>query len=47
MPDGPTADAYARCREINRAYGRTYFLATRLLPAYKRPHVHALYGFTR
>ncbi len=35
------------CREINRQYGRSYFLATRLLPASKRPHVHALYGFTR
>ena len=28
-------------------HGRTYYLATRLLPAWKRPHVHALYGFTR
>jgi len=49
--DGPTramlVDAYARCREINRCYGRSYYLATRLLPMHKRPHVHALYGFTR
>ena len=28
-------------------YGRTYFLATRLLPADRRPSVHALYGFAR
>jgi phytoene synthase len=39
--------SYARCRDLHRQHGRTYFLATRLLPAWKRPHVHALYGFTR
>ncbi|HEX5740014.1 MAG TPA: phytoene/squalene synthase family protein [Pilimelia sp.] len=39
--------AYARCRALHRRHGRTYYLATRLLPAWKRPHVHALYGFTR
>jgi len=41
------AEAYARSEAINRAHGRSYYLATRLLPAAKRPHVHALYGFTR
>jgi phytoene synthase len=41
------AEAYARSQAINRAHGRSYYLATRLLPAVKRPHVHALYGFTR
>jgi 15-cis-phytoene synthase len=39
--------AYDRCRDLHRQHGRTYFLATRLLPKWKRPHVHALYGFTR
>ncbi|MFF5172557.1 phytoene/squalene synthase family protein [Micromonospora sp. NPDC000089] len=39
--------AYARCRELHKHHGRTYYLATRLLPAWKRRHVHALYGFTR
>ncbi|TLW94921.1 phytoene/squalene synthase family protein [Saccharomonospora piscinae] len=39
--------AYARCRRLNAAHGRTYFLATRLLPASRRPAVHALYGFAR
>jgi len=39
--------AYARCRALHRRHGRTYYLATRLLPAAKRPHVHALYGFAR
>jgi phytoene synthase len=39
--------AYARCRDLHRVHGRTYYLATKLLPAWKRRHVHALYGFTR
>ncbi|MFC0005438.1 phytoene/squalene synthase family protein [Micromonospora siamensis] len=39
--------AYDRSRELHRRHGRTYYLATRLLPAWKRRHVHALYGFTR
>ncbi|MEU1127013.1 phytoene/squalene synthase family protein [Streptomyces sp. NPDC005899] len=39
--------AYAACRRLNARHGRTYFLATRLLPADRRPAVHALYGFAR
>ncbi|WP_446047999.1 phytoene/squalene synthase family protein, partial [Streptomyces olivaceus] len=39
--------AYGRCRALNARHGRTYFLATRLLPADRRPAVHALYGFAR
>jgi phytoene synthase len=39
--------AYASCRDLHRTHGRSYYLATRLLPAWKRRHVHALYGFTR
>jgi phytoene synthase len=41
------AAAYAHCRHLHRRHGRTYYLATRLLPAEQRRHVHALYGFTR
>src|SRR5690348_8250797 len=41
------AASYARCRALHRRHGRSYYLATRLLPAWKRRHVHALYGFTR
>jgi 15-cis-phytoene synthase len=41
------AAAYERCRRIHAAYGRSYYLATLMLPRWKRPHVHALYGFTR
>ncbi|MGC9669454.1 phytoene/squalene synthase family protein [Planosporangium sp. 12N6] len=43
----PLAASYERCRELHRRHGRSYYLATRLLPAWKRRHVHALYGFTR
>ena len=40
-------ESYARCRELNKAYGTTYYAATFLLPRAKRRHVHALYGFCR
>lgn len=39
--------SYGYCRQLNAAHGRTYFLATRLLPAGSRPAIHALYGFAR
>ncbi|MEB3372114.1 phytoene/squalene synthase family protein [Saccharopolyspora mangrovi] len=39
--------AYLRSRALNAQHGRTYFLATRLLPPSRRPAVHALYGFAR
>jgi phytoene synthase len=39
--------AYDACRILNARHGRTYFLATRLLPPQRRPAVHALYGFAR
>lgn len=44
---GPLRAAYTECRRINAHYGRTFFLATRLLPARARPAAHALYGFAR
>jgi phytoene synthase len=40
-------DSYRRCRQLNRRAGTTYYAATWLLPAVKRHHVHALYGFCR
>jgi phytoene synthase len=40
-------ESYARCRELNRRYGTTYYWSTALLPRVKRHHVHALYGFCR
>ena len=39
--------SYARCRQLNRRYGTTYYWSTHLLPVVKRHHVHALYGFCR
>lgn len=39
--------SYEACRRLNAEHGRTYYLATLLLPPHKRPHVHALYGFAR
>jgi phytoene synthase len=39
--------SYELCRQLHRRHGRTYYLATRLLPDWKRRHVHALYGFAR
>lgn len=39
--------SYLRCKELNKQYGKTYYLATLLLPPAKRPFVHALYGLAR
>jgi len=39
--------AYAQCRRLNAHHGKTFYLATLLLPADRRPAVHALYGFAR
>jgi 15-cis-phytoene synthase len=39
--------SYEACRRLNARHGRTYYLATLLLPPAKRPYVHALYGFAR
>ena len=39
--------SYERCRQLHKEYGRTYYLATLLLPPGKRPYVWALYGFAR
>ncbi len=38
---------YTACRALNATHGRTFYLATLLLPQAKRPYVHALYGFAR
>ena len=39
--------SYELCRQLNAEHGKTYYLATLLLPPAKRPYVHALYGFAR
>ncbi|MGI9198008.1 MAG: phytoene/squalene synthase family protein [Candidatus Nanopelagicales bacterium] len=45
--DASLRASYERCKRLNAQHGKTYYLATLLLPARKRPYVHALYGFAR
>jgi phytoene synthase len=45
--DAALAASYEECKRLNSLHGKTYYLATLLLPRNKRPHVHALYGFAR
>ena len=47
MHDPRLRRAYLRCRALNAEHGKSYYLATLLLPPAKRPAVHALYGFAR
>ncbi|MFD3546774.1 phytoene/squalene synthase family protein [Streptomyces sp. NPDC058655] len=47
ITDPALRGAFDRCRRLNARHGKTYFLATRLLPASRRPAVHALYAFAR
>ncbi len=47
ISDPHLRESYERCRQLNAAHGKTYYLATLLLPQAKRPYVHALYGFAR
>ncbi len=39
--------SYAQCKRLNKRHGTTYYWSTMVLPAVKRHHVHALYGFCR
>lgn len=41
------AASYELCRRLHARHGRTYYLATQLLPRAQRYAVHALYGFAR
>lgn len=47
ITDPELRSSYELCRQLNAAHGKTYYLATLLLPQGKRPYVHALYGFAR
>lgn len=47
ITDPPLRKAFLAARALHSRHGRSYFLATRLLPAARRPYVHALYGFAR
>lgn len=46
MPD-LLQESYDECKRLNALHGKTYYIATLLLPSAKRPPVHALYGFAR
>lgn len=46
-PPVDLAASYDLCRRLHATHGRTYYFATRFLPAERRHHVHALYGFAR
>jgi phytoene synthase len=39
--------AYEQCRQVNALHGKTYYLSSLLLPQDRRPHVFALYAFSR
>lgn len=41
------SQSYLECKRLNALHGKTYYLATMILPQEKRPAVHALYGFAR
>jgi phytoene synthase len=45
--DALLQESYLECKRLNSLHGKTYYLATLLLPKNKRPYVHALYGFAR
>ena len=45
--DQALQESYRECKRLNSLHGKTYYLATLLLPKSKRPYVHALYGFAR
>jgi phytoene synthase len=47
ITDPALRESYELCRQLNKKHGKTYYLATLLLPPEKRPYVHALYGFAR
>ena len=47
ITDSELRNSYLECKRLNNLHGKTYFLATKLLPPAKRPFVHALYGFAR
>ena len=47
ITDPALRKSYAECKKLNAQHGKTYYLATLLLPPAKRPFVHALYGFAR
>jgi isopentenyl-diphosphate delta-isomerase type 1 len=46
-PPEVLAAGYARCAEVTRRHGTTYYWGARLLPVESRRHVHAVYTLAR
>ena len=46
-PPEVLAAGYARCGDVTRTYGTTYYWGARLLPSASRRHVHAVYTLAR
>jgi phytoene synthase len=47
ITDPALRSAFEQCRRLHAEHGKTYYLATHLLPPAKRPYVWALYAFAR
>lgn len=47
ITDPALRESYLLCRHMHAEFGKTHYLATKMLPPAKRPYVHALYGFAR
>ena len=47
LPPEVLASGYARCAEVTRRHGTTYYWGARLLPVESRRHVHAVYTLAR
>jgi phytoene synthase len=45
--DAALVESYEHCRELHRQRRDAFWTAGFLLPAWKRPHIHALFGFVR
>lgn len=47
IDDPALRQAYEVCRLVNADHGKTYYLSALMLPPDRRPHVYALYAFSR
>ena len=47
IDDPVVRSSYLACKRLNSEHGKTYYLAALLLPADRRPFIHALYGLAR
>ncbi len=45
--DSPLDECYEYCRRINRAYGKSFYASSLIIPREKKRGINALYGFFR